>query len=156
MECIERLSTVSGSSVPRLNIEFVCHAPLGGINSGDTRTPSHQGLLGVPSAPCFLPSWCNSLSCYNELCSSVQVERPSFSIDILRRPTADSKMEGLPAKGKSVDMKFSLRVSCMWFRPPDPASVTTLPSGSQDKDSCEIVDIVICIPGSKNGALIRC
>uniref|UniRef100_A0AAQ4QLR0 Polyhomeotic-like protein 2 n=1 Tax=Gasterosteus aculeatus aculeatus TaxID=481459 RepID=A0AAQ4QLR0_GASAC len=98
MECIERLSTVSGSSVPRLNIEFVCHAPLGGINSGDTRTPIHQGLLGVPSAPCFLPSWCNSLSCYNELCSSVQVERPSFSIDILRRPTADSKMEGLPAK----------------------------------------------------------
>ncbi|MEQ2172396.1 hypothetical protein GOODEAATRI_020575 [Goodea atripinnis] len=34
------------------------------------------------------------------------VERPSFSIDSLRRRAADSKMDGLSSKGKSLSLSF--------------------------------------------------
>lgn len=44
----------------------------------------------------------------NKLYVSVllQVERPSFSIESLRRHTADSKMDNLITKGNVSDLKF--------------------------------------------------
>ena len=60
----------------------------------------HICILCSNSVLCWISVFCSSVRFCGNIFFCVQVERPSFSIESLRRHTANSKMDGLSPKGK--------------------------------------------------------